>query len=281
MNILEVQFLRRLVLPLFARFNPGDVTIKHHHTGERFRLHSFRHKGYWYHGRNRERDSMALFKKLIAPGDTVVEVGGHIGYVSLLFLQLAGEGHVFVFEPGDNNLPYIRRNLEGRGIELIEKAAGDHTGTARFFIESLTGQNNSFVENFDGLRLNRQYAGVGKVDVRTVEVEMVRLDEWAQQRDLHVDFVKIDVEGYEWNVLQGMLGIVRDMRPRLMVEVQRDRKEILDCLTQEGYLLFSSLLLVAERPEHLRSNVFALHREKHCEQIAALGLQRRAEAVRA
>jgi len=52
--------VRRALIPLFRWVNPGDITIRHHWTGERITLHSFRHKGYWFHGRTRERDSMAL-----------------------------------------------------------------------------------------------------------------------------------------------------------------------------------------------------------------------------
>lgn len=276
MKLFLIQSLRRIALPIFARINPGDITIRHHYTRDPVRLHSFKHKGYWYHGRNRERTTMLLFQRLIGPGDNVIDIGGHIGYMSLLFRRQAGEGHVFAFEPGDNNIPYIRRNLAGHGIELIEKAVGDRTGTARFFLEPLTGQNNSFVQDFDGFRTNRDFAFRGDLPVREVEVEMVRLDDWVRERGLHVDFVKIDVEGFEWNVLQGMQDVLSRMRPRLMVEVQANRPQIFDDLTSMGYLLFSPELEVLKTAERLHYNVFALHREVHRTQIEELGLERRA-----
>ena len=95
---------RRVALPLLAKFGNFDVTIKHHYTGDRLRLNAFKHKGYWYLGKDRERNVMSSFERLICKGDTVIEVGGHIGYVSLFFAKLAGDtGHVFVFEPGANN----------------------------------------------------------------------------------------------------------------------------------------------------------------------------------
>ncbi len=43
--------LRRLAIRILFRINPGDITIRHHHTKDKFRLHSFRHKDYWYHGK--------------------------------------------------------------------------------------------------------------------------------------------------------------------------------------------------------------------------------------
>ena len=87
--------LRRLLLPLFARINPGDITIRHHFTQQPFRLHSFKHKGYWFHGAKREQSTMALFAKLINPGDVVVEVGGHIGYIAVYFSHLVGDVSAF------------------------------------------------------------------------------------------------------------------------------------------------------------------------------------------
>src|SRR5690349_12289207 len=110
MKLNEIGLLRRILIPLLNRWSPGDITLRHHWTGESVRLHSFRHKGYWYHGRRREEETMRLFSQLLKPGDSVIEVGGHIGYISLYFKALVEHGDVFVFEPGANNLPYIRQN---------------------------------------------------------------------------------------------------------------------------------------------------------------------------
>src|SRR5262249_24259088 len=107
--------LRKVAIAALRRFNPGDISIRHHYTCERIVLHSFKHKGYWYYGKRRESESMALFAQLVRPEDTVIEVGGHIGYLSLYFAQLVGQrGQLIVFEPGANNLPYARANLRGK-----------------------------------------------------------------------------------------------------------------------------------------------------------------------
>lgn len=104
--------LRRLVLPLLSKIGPGDIAIRHHYVAHKFHLHVYKHKGYWYHGRNREKATMALFQQLIKLGGRVVEVGGHIGYISLFFSLLVGNsGMVYVFEPGTNNLPYLEKNI--------------------------------------------------------------------------------------------------------------------------------------------------------------------------
>jgi len=145
----------KLIRPIFMKalkILDFDISIKHHWTSLAFKLNLFKHKGYWYHGKKRENSTMRLFGSLIDIGDTVVEVGGHIGYISLYFSKLVGhKGGVIVFEPGNNNIPYISKNIENiENIRLIKKAVGDFSGEIDFFEENLTGQNNSIVENFEG-----------------------------------------------------------------------------------------------------------------------------------
>ena len=112
MKIYRNKKLRKIIIPLLKKLNLGNISIKHHYTGSKFKLDAFIHKGYWYHGKNREKIQMDNFKKLISEGDTVFELGAHIGYISVYFSQLAGtSGKVFVFEPGVNNLPYVRENI--------------------------------------------------------------------------------------------------------------------------------------------------------------------------
>lgn len=81
---------------------------------------------------------MKKFSELISSGDTVVEIGGHIGFISQYFSQLVGEeGKVIVFEPGSNNLQYIKKNILGKdNIYLEQMAISDRSGTA-FFMKTI------------------------------------------------------------------------------------------------------------------------------------------------
>ncbi|MGV2435747.1 MAG UNVERIFIED_CONTAM: hypothetical protein LVT10_13450 [Anaerolineae bacterium] len=71
------------------------LAIRHHFTQQPFRLHSFKHKGYWFHGAKREQSTMALFAKLINPGDVVVQTRGHIGYIAVYFSHFVGDVSAF------------------------------------------------------------------------------------------------------------------------------------------------------------------------------------------
>lgn len=265
------QMLRRVVLPLL-KWTSIDVGVSHPWVPkQRVALNSFRHKGYWYHGKAREKNSMELFAKLIAPGSCVVEVGGHIGFISQYFSHLVGEGgKVFVFEPGSNNLPYIRRNIaKCPNVKLIEKGVGAENGSAAFFEESLTGQNNSFVRDFQGFLENAEAAHVS-AKVTTRDVEIVTLDHYFC--DTPPDFIKIDVEGFEYSVLRGAKALSQKHHPALMVEVQADRSEIWNFLSDANYVLFNAELETFRDAKSLISNVFALHRIRHTGLIAQLGI---------
>src|SRR5687768_9187669 len=150
MAIHQHKVLRRIIIPLLKKLNPGKISIRHHYTKGRIVLDAFNHKGYWYHGRNREVDTMELFRKLIQPGFTVIEVGGHIGYITNYFSHLVGPlGKVYVFEPGENNLPYIKENIQKlTNVVLVQKAVSDTNGIARFYVEDLSGQNNSLLSDY-------------------------------------------------------------------------------------------------------------------------------------
>ena len=230
--------VRKVMLSVFSVINPGDVTIRHHWTGGRLRLHSFRHKGYWWHGRRREHAEMEALARIVHKGDDVVEVGAHIGYISQYLSALVGQnGHVIVIEPGENNLRYLRRNLEGCGnVDLLECAAGAAEGQGTLYLESLTGQNNSLVKDYDVLRSNE--ARALKATVTAQQVRVVPLDN--ALGDLRPAFVKIDTEGFELEVLRGMTRILRLGNPILMLEVSRFRTEVEGLLRSNGYRFWNS-----------------------------------------
>jgi FkbM family methyltransferase len=267
MNISKVQALRRIFLPIL-RFTATDITIRHPYVRNvRLSLNSFKHKGYWYFRKKREKETMNLFSLLVKPGSHVVEVGGHIGFISIFFMYLVGSrgGRLTVFEPGANNLPYIRRNIEaaralGVKTSLIEKAVGDRIGEVTFFEDSLTGQNNSVVEDFKGFTENSKLAFTAAETVRRT-VPITTLDNIFN--DSSIDFIKIDVEGFEKSVLFGAQEIIDRYKPILMVEVQADEIDIFGFFCDRDWQMFSDKGVRLESPHELKGNVFVLHGVAH------------------
>lgn len=263
MALYQIKFFRRLILPMLKFLNPGRIKIKHHYTQADFFLDFFKHKGYWYHGVHREQDSMNLFKTIIRPNDTVIEVGGHIGYLTSYFALLVPQGIVYVLEPGTNNLPYLRQNINGlKNVTLFEKAISDKNGSAKFYIENLTGQNNSLVSDYEFYNVNKKNAFVESTK-EEVSVETITLDSFCDEFSIIPNFIKIDIEGAEILALKGMFGVLKKFSPIVMVEITQNWELIYDMFEMHGYNLFDEKLKPLTRGHHHFGNTFCFNLTKH------------------
>lgn len=145
-----------------------------------------------------EPDETALCQQLINCGDRVLDIGANIGYYTLLFSDLVSpHGHVTAIEPDQQNLSCLRRNLAGQladGIvSLHQVALGNQAHNARLFrSEENTG-------------MHRLYASVccgeDSIEVAVIEGDSLQLGA--------LDFIKIDIEGYEPAALQGLAATLK------------------------------------------------------------------------
>lgn len=139
----------------------------------------------------------------VRPGQTVFDVGAHVGYYTALCSKLVGPaGRVVAFEPRPVNVRLWRLHAECNGLAnaaLIEAAVGDREGRARF--ETRTGTGTGHV------------AAEGDLEVR-----MLRLDDLVARGEAPAPgFLKIDVEGGEVAVLEGARETIRAARPAMLV----------------------------------------------------------------
>jgi FkbM family methyltransferase len=142
-----------------------------------------------------------LLRRLVRPGQSVADVGANIGYYALLFSETVGPvGRIACIEPEPDNLAELRRNVENNRLpptDVFPVAVGASAGT----VSLRAGINGSVMEDGSG----------------EVQVPLRTLDELLADRP--VDFIKIDVEGYEGHVLAGATRILNDQRPTLFVEI--------------------------------------------------------------
>lgn len=164
-------------------------------------------------------DIVALLKRVLRSGMTVVDVGANIGEITLVTAQCVGKtGTVIAFEPvntiADQLAEHVRINDLGQ-VVIIRKALGE-TGHDRLPIYASCGQNVS--DEHQGLAsLYGESVGLEPIEY----VHVTTLDDTAVSLSLpRVDLIKIDVEGGELPCLQGAERILRRFRPMLIVEVQ-------------------------------------------------------------
>ena len=226
--------IRKIALRVLEKL-AFDIRIRNPWSGNVLHLNTFMHKSYWFYGRRREQSVMKAFERLISKQDVVIEVGGHIGYLSQYFSSLVGQqGRVIVFEPGSNNIPYIVKNTEGLpNVDLLLKGVSNFSGTAIFYEENITGQTNSLDGNFSGAE------AVAKSHYREAEkiqnkISVTTLDDYIQSAKILPNFLKIDVEGCDLKVLQGASECLKSCRA-LMVEATEDREAIVQELKNAGF----------------------------------------------
>lgn len=146
-----------------------------------------------------EKYETEFFKKLIKKGMVVVDIGANIGYYTLLAARLAGEeGKVFAFEPEPYNYRLLCRNIEVnkyRNVIPARKAIFSKTGKIELFLD--TG-------NLGGHSLSEANVDNGA----SIIVEATSLDDYFKNTDHKIDVIKIDVQGSEMEVLEGMTSTV-------------------------------------------------------------------------
>ena len=146
-----------------------------------------------------EEAETRLFSSIVKEGMTVVDVGANVGYYTLLAARLVGEkGKVFAFEPSPDNFALLKQNVTENGYKnviLVPKAVSDKTATARLMIDRASSGGHSLSAFRDS--------------VDSVEVETVSLDEYFAVRSERVDVLKIDAEGAEMAILEGMHGLLK------------------------------------------------------------------------
>lgn len=159
------------------------------------------------------REHMFL-KSLDFKGKTVYDVGGHIGLVTMFFARATGEtGNVVTFEPNPQNYAAILDHVKLNGlanVRVLPMGLGSKRETLEFVIaDSALGTASS--------EMQKRYR---QKNVQVIQIKVDSLDSQIVVNDLpKPDFVKIDVEGLELDVLRGMVQTISNHRPDIFVEL--------------------------------------------------------------
>lgn len=155
-----------------------------------------------------DRLTARVIRRVLRHDSCSVDVGCHRGDILKLMLKAAPAGYFYAFEPLPDFCAGLRQKFISPAIEIHEIALSDEAGEAEF---------NHVVSNpgYSGFR-RRRYDRPAETDTR-IRVRMRRLDDIVDTRR-RVDFMKIDVEGAELQVLRGATALLKRDHPVVVFE---------------------------------------------------------------
>ena len=194
-----------------------------------------------------ETSEQSLVQKLVSSGMTVFDVGAHIGSYSILLSNLVGNiGKVYSFEPTPSTFKKLKHNLDAyncRNVYAFQKVV---------FSENKPMEINMFPDEYSS------WNSLGKpqmVDPKTLTnyvplvtlatVEAVTLDLFCQKNNIkNIDFLKVDVEGAESDVLKGAIQLLGqksirfvqfEISQKMLEGMSHKAKDTFDILIENGY----------------------------------------------
>jgi len=178
-----------------------------------------------------------LVKKEVKKGDIVLDLGANFGYYTLILADTVGDaGKVYAFEPDPFNFALLKKNVQINGysnVTLVQKAVSNKTGQAILHISD---------EDLGGHSIHEQ-----RYCSRTIEVETIRLDDYFSDQRSRIDFIKMDIEGAEFEAIEGMplllqrnnkLKIVTEFYPQVIKESGRNILDLPSILLAHGFKLY-------------------------------------------
>lgn len=163
-----------------------------------------------------EPHTTEAIRRLCRPGTTVLDIGANVGCHTLRFAQLVGpRGRVVAFEPMSQAFARLKKNVELNVFEniVLEKIALSNRSRKGEKIAMACSWPLYAVDDAHRHPLTR---GLVVTDV----VDFVTLDEYVRAHGVaRVDLIKLDVEGYEFQVLQGAVETLRSFRPVVIMEL--------------------------------------------------------------
>jgi FkbM family methyltransferase len=146
--------------------------------------------------------TIRLAKKLANQDFIILDIGGGIGASLKLFSENFPENKIIVFEPVTENFKAIRQRFPAaKKIEFIKYAAGNENTEKEINIAArITSSSLLQLTSDPGSGVFNE-TNLGQQGVETIRI--VRLDDFLEDRSVRIGIMKIDVQGYELNVLKG------------------------------------------------------------------------------
>ncbi len=207
------------------------------------------HQYLYFYGTHDERYVVTKLLKIIKSGDICWDIGANIGfYTCLLASQVKDTGAVIAFEPAARTCGYLQENVflnEFTNVTIVNKGLADNTEQRHLYYSQA-----ALAEGTASLKYPNGRTASERVTLDTIDNLIGKLPT--------PDFIKIDVEGYQLEVLRGGEHFLKTHAPLLMAELKdvgetnRDAfSEIEKYITNLGYSLYEIGKYTLKRCTHI------------------------------
>jgi FkbM family methyltransferase len=175
-----------------------------------------------------------VFLHVLEKGMTVVDAGANIGQYTLEAARSVGdEGRVFAFEPEPRNFALLCRNIQANGyrnVTSVRKALSNRCGVARL---ALSPDN-----------LGEHHIETSSVATDCIDVDILTLDEYFRDKPRKIDVIKMDTQGAETAIFEGMGGLLEtnpdlilfaEFWPKGIRAAGHDPEKFLETLAASGF----------------------------------------------
>jgi FkbM family methyltransferase len=178
-----------------------------------------------------------VVEPLLSKDDVVFDVGTNIGTIANWFASRTA--HVHAFEPHPDNIQMTNDQIvlrQTKNITLSQVALGSEPGILQLHVKSFHGHHSLGDTS-------------GSPTLEKINVEVDTVDRYCQKSEIErIDFLKIDVEGFEDDVLKGATGMLAgksiglalfELRRNLLTSIGKHAKDIFSPLIENGYTIFT------------------------------------------
>jgi len=187
---------------------------------------------------NRNEGDFLHFLSMLPDDSTVLDIGANIGVMTVHMARKLPGSQVFSFEPVPENLHTLRRLVKFyklRNVKVFGVALGNYEGTAEMILPEHKHVKFQGLSHIEGVEGTERDSGINYT------VAMHRLDSMPELKSpvKPISGIKIDVENYEYNVLEGAKELLAKYRPVIYAELwdNQNRADCMKLLTEIGYTI--------------------------------------------
>jgi len=181
-----------------------------------------------------EKSEIALMKRVFKPGQVMLDIGANVGlYTGIGGNIIGSQGRIFAFEPDPQSLGFLKKTVAANALEnteVVNAAASNVNGKTTLYVSTNNRGDNRLYDN--------------ELSDESFEVDTLRLDDFLEPKGIQaVDVIKIDVQGFEGQVIEGMentlknssnLQMLMEFWPQGLATAGTDPVELLNRLESYG-----------------------------------------------